>query len=57
MNVIYVIKNFVTGKYLSVENEWDTPLMCAEFDTEQEAIKIAQIVLEESITIEKIYKL
>jgi hypothetical protein len=57
MNVIYVIKNFATGKYLSVENEWDTPLMCTEFDTEQQAIQIAQIVIEESITIEKIYKL
>ncbi len=57
MNVIYVIKNFTTGKYLSVENEWDTPFMCAEFNTEQEAIQIAQIVLEETIIIEKIYRL
>lgn len=57
MNVIYVIKNFATGEYLSVQNEWDTPLMCAEFDTEQEAIQIAQIVLEEPIIIEKIYRL
>jgi len=57
MNVIYVIRNFATGRYLSVEDEWDTQFMCAEFNTEQEAIQIAQIVLEESIIIEKIYKL
>ncbi len=57
MNITYVIKKFTNDKYLSVENEWDVPCMCAEFDTEKEAIQIAQIVLEEPIIIEKVYKL
>lgn len=57
MRTVYVIKSFFTGKYLSIEYMWDSRLMCAEFDNREQAIKIADKTLEESIIIEKIYKL
>ena len=37
MRVFYVIKNFISKTYLSVNDGWDEWNMCKEFETKQDA--------------------
>jgi len=38
METFYVIKNFISKTYISVNYEWDDWNMCKEFETKQDAI-------------------
>lgn len=38
MKTFYVIENFISKKYISVNYEWDDWNMCKEFETKQDAI-------------------
>ena len=37
MRVFYVIKNFISQKYISVNDGWDEWNMCREFETRKDA--------------------
>ena len=37
MRTFYVIKNFISKTYLSVNDGWDEWNMCKEFETKQDA--------------------
>ena len=55
MRTFYVIKSLYSGNYISINDVWDYPNMCREFETEEDAILFANKELYESFSIEKIY--
>lgn len=38
MRVFYVIKNFTSGKFISVNHKWEDWNLCMEFKTKQDAV-------------------
>ena len=55
MRTFYVIKNFTSLEYISVNDKWDDWNMCREFETKQDAIdygienSLGMCVIEEVI--------
>ena len=55
MRTFYVIKNFTSLQYISIEDKWDDWNMCREFETKQDAIdygvknSLGMCVIEEVI--------
>ena len=38
MRIFYVIKNFTSENFISVDDKWDDWNMCREFQTKQDAV-------------------
>ena len=56
MEVVYVIRNFTTGKYLSIEDKWEDQDMCREFETKAEAFREAAESQISMCVIEEVHK-
>lgn len=54
MTTFFVIRSVRGDTYLSAEGEWDDFFRCAEFDSEESALKVAGRLLGYFI-IEKVY--
>ena len=56
MEIVFVIKSFTTGRYFSVNEQWDDWNMCREFETKKEALDSAISNDLGMCVIEEVYK-